>query len=103
MVDGKDKYDLVFNLGTNPKQTIVELKVRRLEAIQVINLVGAVANFEIEPPKQEVIHFEDVESMQARWVAYLERKSTRPGLWPKAKPSSLGKRSRSTALWAAQG
>ncbi|KAH8646804.1 hypothetical protein BX600DRAFT_371661, partial [Xylariales sp. PMI_506] len=60
VVDNVDNYELAFNLGTNPKESLVKLKVSRLESDQVINLVNAVADTDIDKPKRQLIRFQDV-------------------------------------------
>ncbi|KAK5652026.1 hypothetical protein OQA88_10929 [Cercophora sp. LCS_1] len=58
--DETDRYEVAFNLGTNPKETLVKVKATRLESSQIINLVNAVAELDIDKPEREIIRFEDV-------------------------------------------
>jgi hypothetical protein len=66
------------------------LKARRLEAIQVINLVNAVAGFEIEAPKEEIIRFEDVEIYASPLGCLLGTKIYPPGFVAKGKAFIFG-------------
>ncbi|KAK0717458.1 hypothetical protein B0T26DRAFT_646791 [Lasiosphaeria miniovina] len=60
VVDDTDEYAVAFNIGTNPKESLVKLKAACLESGQVINLINAAADLEIENPKHEMIRFQDV-------------------------------------------
>lgn len=91
-VDDKDTYALAISLGTNPKETLVELKARCLSAGQVINLVNAVANFEMERPKEEIIRFEDVDIYASPLGSLLGTKIYPPGFVVKGKAFILGKK-----------
>ena len=91
-VDDEDTYDLGFSLGTNPKETLVTLQVRRLDAGQVINLVNAVANFEIEQPKEEIIRFEDVNIYASLLGSILGTKIYPPGFVVQGKAFIFGKK-----------
>lgn len=60
VVDEVDAYALAINLGTNPKETLVKLQATRFESSQVINLVNAAADLDIDKPDREIIRFQDV-------------------------------------------
>ncbi|KAJ7714862.1 hypothetical protein B0H16DRAFT_1806690 [Mycena metata] len=92
LVDEKDNYLLAFNLGTNPKQTLLSLQVRRLAAEEVITLVNAVADFELKSPKEEIIRFEDVDIYASPLGCLLGTKIYPPGFVVKGKAFILGKK-----------
>ncbi|KAH7136289.1 hypothetical protein EDB81DRAFT_693305 [Dactylonectria macrodidyma] len=60
VVDDIDKYFLAFDIGSNPKETLIKIQMTQLDAGKVINLVNAVAQVDIAKPKHELIRFEDV-------------------------------------------
>ncbi|KAJ6482752.1 hypothetical protein C8R45DRAFT_1150358, partial [Mycena sanguinolenta] len=92
LVDEKDDYRLAFNLGTNPKQTLLSLQARRLTAEEVITLVNAVADFELKSPKEEIIRFEDVDIYASPLGCLVGTKMYPPGFVVKGKAFILGKK-----------
>jgi hypothetical protein len=92
MVDGIDKYNLAFNLGTNPKDTLVTLQVRKLNANQVINLINAAAKLNIQTPKEELIRFEDVNIYASPLGCLLGSKIYPPGFAIQGKAFIYGKK-----------
>jgi hypothetical protein len=92
VVDDIDEYNLGFNLGSNPKDTLVTLKVSKLNANQVINLINAAAELDIRPPKEELIRFEDVNIYASPFGCLLGSKIYPPGFAIQGKAFIYGKK-----------
>ncbi|GFP57671.1 hypothetical protein TASIC1_0009000800 [Trichoderma asperellum] len=92
LVDDIDEYLLAFNLGTNPKETLVEVKISKLDEGKIINLINAVAEVDIKRPQQEIIRFEDVNIYASPMGCMLGTKSFPPGFVVQGKAYILDKK-----------
>lgn len=92
LVDDIDEYLLAFNLGTNPKETLVELKISKLDEGKIINLINAVAEIDIKKPQHEIIRFEDVNIYASPMGCMVGTKSFPPGFIVQGKAYILDKK-----------
>ncbi|RSL71338.1 hypothetical protein CEP51_012060 [Fusarium floridanum] len=92
VVDGIDEYHLAFNLGTNPKETLVTLQISKMDEGKIINLINAVALVNIKRPEREMIRFEDVNIYASPLGCLLGKKTYPPGFAIQGKAFILDKK-----------
>jgi hypothetical protein len=69
---GQDRYTCEMRLGTNPEQTLVNIKARSLGFRQVANFVSALAEEEFFIPDIDMIQVHDVDIYASRGCTWID-------------------------------
>jgi hypothetical protein len=92
VVDDIDNYLFALSFGTNPKETVLDLKISQLDEGKVINLINAVAQVNIKPSGQELIRFQDVNIYASPMGCIIGNKTFPPGFVVQGKAFILNKK-----------